>query len=175
MSTPVLRLGDRERTLPALEASLAVGSTIRLSLEAGPLRLGLLIEPAEAKALLAGGPAFPARPGEDPVFLEGEGILNLREARLVPEGEGRFLLEAAGTSGWGASERAWTVRNGGRVDRLDVEAKTEKGARIRLAEILPAPSPEDWHVEGFPVPELGQYRLEVDRLAADVEVDRRVD
>lgn len=166
MNTPVLRLGDREVALPSLEASLALGSTARLSLEAGPLRLSVLLDTAGARALMAGGEAFPVEPGEDPVFLDGEGILTPREATVAPSGGGGFLLTASGTAGWGASARAWTLEAGGRVDRLEVEAKTEKGVRYRLAEVLPAPPTTEWELDAYDVPELGLWRMEVDRVQA---------
>ena len=164
MKTSTLVLAGHGQELPELEASLALASEIRLSLQAGPLRLHLPLEPEGARALRSGGSAFPVGPGGDPVFLQGEGILNLKEARIEPGEDGDFLLEASGTAGWGPGARYWSFRAHGRVDLLEVEHKTEKAARQRLAEILPAPPTEVWGLHGEEVPELGLWRLEVERL-----------
>lgn len=144
---------------------MKVASTIRLSLEVGPLHLSLPLEAASARDLLAGGPPFAAAPGpeDDPVFLAGEGVLGVAKVGLFPEGERRFRVEASGTlPRFGQEPLPWKLEASGRLDHVEVENPSEKAARTRLAELLPRSAAENPRIEAHEVPEIGLWLVDAD-------------
>lgn len=143
---------------------MKVASTIRLSLEAGPLHLALPLESASARDLLGGGPPFTAAPGpeDDPVFLQGEGVLHVGQVSLFPEGERRFRVEATGTiPRYNQEPVGWRYVGTGRLDQIEVENRSEKAARGRLAELLPRGG-ESPRIEAHEVPEIGLWLIDAD-------------